>query len=208
MTARLIPSGSPPPSRLAGPSLPRQSRGRGGVGAGGRVSLFLKISPFLKICCAAVLLAGSGAVRAEEANPFVPPSQRAADREAQIQQQVDKAVGDLENRIVQSLVNSIEGKAAAGAKEAPLAEALKKLSAANASAPAMAQGAPPVGGAFPALPPLPGTAMAGASPVPTGSVFIGCLDRKAFFQDHSGSPFLVDPAAFPSAAAGPGACGR
>ena len=160
-----------------------------------------------------------GAARAEDGNPFVPPSQREADREAQIQQRVDKAVGDLEGRLVQSLVNSLEGKGAAGAKEAPLAEALKKLSAAPAAVappPSPFAAGQPGGGllqsaaeriGFPALPPLPGAAAARESPVPPGSVFIGCLDRKAFFQDHSGSPFLVDPSLFP-AGAGPGACGR
>ncbi len=166
------------------------------------------------------MVAGAGPGRAEEGNPFVPPSQREADREAQIQQRVDKAVSDLEGRIVQSLVNSLEGKGAPGAREAPLAAALKKLTAAAQPPPSPFAGAPPPsaggmvqpvsdrGGGFPALPPLPGAPAARESPVPPGSVFIGCLDRKAFFQDPGGSPFLVDPAAFPSAAAGPGGCGR
>ncbi len=164
-------------------------------------------------------------VRADEGNPFVPPSQREADREAQIQQRVEKAVSDLEGRIVQSLVNSLEGKGGAGGREAPLAEALKKLTAANSppppqpspqqSSPFASGGGGGVvhvasdrGGGFPALPPLPGATAARESPVPPGSTFIGCLDRKAFFQDQVGSPFLVDPAAFPSSGAGPGACGR
>ena len=172
--------------------------------------------PGRALLAALALALVAGAARAEDGNPFVPPSQR----EAQIQQRVDKAVGDLEGRLVQSLVNSLEGKGAAGAKEAPLAEALKKLSAAPAAAPPPPQSSfaagQPGGGllqsaaeriGFPALPPLPGAAPVRESPVPAGSVFIGCLDRKAFFQDHSGSPFLVDPSLFP-AGAGPGACGR
>ena len=162
-----------------------------------------------------VLAAVAGPVCAEESNPFVPPSQREADRDALIQQRVDKAVGDIEGRIVQSLVSSLEGKGAAGAKAAPLADALRKLAApapvAAPPAPAGAPFQPPldrVGGAFPAVPPLPGMAAARESPVPPGSVFIGCLDRKAFFQDQTGSPFLVDPAFFPSSSAGPGGCAR
>ena len=166
------------------------------------------------------LLAGPGAALAEDGNPFVPPSQREADREAQIQQRVDKAVDDLEGRIMQSLVNTLEGKAPAGAKEAPLAEALKKLGAASAPPPpqqqqqqrpladALSLPAADRGGGFPPLPPLPGSSGQRGAPVPAGSLFVGCLDRKAFFQDPSGSPFLVDPAAFPASAAGPGGCGR
>ncbi len=164
---------------------------------------------------ALALAGGSAAARAEDGNPFVPPSQREADREAQIQQRVDKAVNDLEGRLVQSLVKSLEGKGGADGKEAPLAEALKKFAAPQPTAAPPAAPASPFasaaqagGGAFPALPPLPGTQPARPSPVPAGSVFIGCLDRKAFFQDPGGSPFLVDPAAFPSSAAGPGGCAR
>lgn len=165
------------------------------------------------LAAALAFAAGSGPARADDGNPFVPPSQREADREAQIQQRVDKAVDDLEGRIMQSLVNSLEGKGAPGAREAPLVDALKKLSAANPSASqhpltgGMVQPAADRGG-FPALPPLPGAAAARESPVPPGSQFIGCLDRMAFFQDIGGSPFLVDPKAFPSSSAGPGGCGR
>ena len=145
----------------------------------------------------------------EDGNPFVPPSQREADREAQIQQRVDKAVNDLEGRLVQSLVNSLQGKGGAGSPEAPLVDALRKLNiAGQPPAPAPVPVPQPAAAGFPPLPPLPGSQPAHDSPVPAGSVFIGCLDRKAFFQDHAGSPFLVDPAAFGSAATGPGACGR
>ncbi len=164
-----------------------------------------------------VLVAVAGPVCAEDGNPFVPPSQREADRDAMIQQRVDKAMGDIEGRIVQSLVSSLEGKGAATTKAAPLADALRKLAVpatpAAVAAPVSAPVQPPldrVGGGFPALPPLPGMGMAAVreSPVPPGSLFIGCLDRKAFFQDQAGSPFLVDPSLFAPGSSGPGGCAR
>jgi len=168
-------------------------------------------------------LAVSGAwvvsVLAQESNPFIPPSQREAEREAQLQQRVDKAVSALEARIMQSLVNSLEGKGETPGPGSPLAEALKKVIASSGS-PAES-GLPgrgghrdgPAGrssgtnGALPALPPLPGSAQVGDGAALPGSQFVGCLDRKAFFQDQSGSPFLLDPATFPPTS-GPGACGR
>ena len=161
---------------------------------------------------ALALAAGGAAARAEDGNPFVPPSQREADREAQMQRRVDKAVGELEGRLMQSLVNSLEGKGPASAAQGPLAEALKKLNRSNAppASPFAGPGGQPVAdraSGLPALPPLPGTAATRDSPVPPGSLFIGCLDHKAFFQDQAGSPFQVDPAAFPSGP-GPGGCGR
>lgn len=149
-------------------------------------------------------------VLAQEANPFIPPSQRQAEREGQLQQRVDKAMSSLEARIVQSLVNSLEGKGDLSGPESLLAAALKKAIAGNAPAFDSA-GTGRIGrvgnSSLPALPPLPGSTQARDSAVPPGSQFIGCLDRKAFFQDQGGSPFLVDPAAFPPTS-GPGTCGR
>lgn len=87
---------------------------------------------------------------------------------------------------------------------------------ANTSLPPGLPGLPPLpsfagsGGSTPP-PPAPqpvGMAATGSDPVPPGAVFIGCLDGQAFFQDRAGSPFLVDPRAFPPSSGGAGACGR
>ncbi len=89
--------------------------------------------------------------------------------------------------------------------------------AANTSLPPGLPGLPPLpsfagsAGSGPPPPPPPqtmGMAATGSDPVPPGAVFIGCLDGQAFFQDRAGSPFLVDPRAFPPSSGGAGACGR
>ncbi|HYH39652.1 MAG TPA: hypothetical protein VD860_15625, partial [Azospirillum sp.] len=64
-------------------------------------------------------------------------------------------------------------------------------------------GSPP---GAPPLPPLP--TMPAADLVPSGATFVGCLDGRAFFQDRAGTPFLIDPRAFPATGGGPATCAR
>ncbi|WP_448206629.1 hypothetical protein [Azospirillum sp. sgz302134] len=159
----------------------------------------------------AVLLLAPAAGTAAEPNPFLPPAERADDMEARLQKRVDKAVADAEERLVKAVVDALNGKDG-DAMPKPVQDAVARKRAAG-PVPVSTGGSstntslPP---GLPGLPPLPAVASAGgaAEVVPAGAVFIGCLDGKAFFQDRAGSPFLVDPRAFPSSSGGPGACGR
>lgn len=151
----------------------------------------------------AVLLLGPSAASAVEPNPFLPPVERAAEIEARLQKRIDLAVAAVEERLMKTVTDAMTRRTA------------------SAMPPASANTSLPPG--LPGLPPLPGLpggigqggasngpvlAAAASDPVPAGAVFIGCLDGKAFFQDRAGSPFLVDPRAFPPSAGGAGACAR
>ena len=141
-----------------------------------------------------------------EPNPFLPPVERADEIETRLQKRIDKAVSAAEDRLVKAVVDALNGKDVAGISK-PIQDAVARRGAAPATA-STNTSLPP---GLPGLPPLPNMASAGggsADVVPAGAVFIGCLDGKAFFQDRAGSPFLVDPRAFPSSSGGAGACGR
>lgn len=153
----------------------------------------------------AVLLLVPGSAFAIEPNPFLAPSDRADDIEFRLQKRIEKAVSAAEDRLVKAVVDALNGKDGAGIPK-PIQDAVARKGAAPASS---ANTSLPPG--LPGLPPLPNVASAGGGSgdvVPAGAVFIGCLDGKAFFQDRAGSPFLVDPRAFPSSSGGAGACGR
>ncbi len=161
------------------------------------------------IALAALLLAPASAfapftASAIEPNPFLAPSERADDIEFRLQKRIEKAVSAAEERLVKAVVDALNGRDGAGIPK-PIQDAVARKGAAPAAS--ANTGLPP---GLPGLPPLPNVASAGGGSdvVPAGAVFIGCLDGKAFFQDRAGSPFLVDPRAFPSSSGGAGACGR
>lgn len=160
------------------------------------------------IALAALLLApvpASAPAFAIEPNPFLPPVERADEIEMRLQKRIDTAVTAAEDRLVRAVVDALNGKDVAGISK-PIQDAVTRRGAAPAAA-STNTSLPP---GLPGLPPLPNMASASGGPdvVPAGAVFIGCLDGKAFFQDRAGSPFLVDPRAFPSSSGGAGACGR
>jgi hypothetical protein len=157
-----------------------------------------------------------------ETNPFLPPAERGDDMEARLQKRIDRAVAAAEERLVKTVVDALSGRDVSGAPK-PLQDAVARRPPPPASPPASTNTSLPPG--LPGLPALPsfldgssaappssgapvGVASSGPEPVPSGAVFIGCLDGQAFFQDRAGSPFLVDPRAFPPSSGGAGACGR
>lgn len=165
----------------------------------------------------AAVVMGPHPVLAIEANPFLPPAERGDDMEARLQKRIDRAVVAAEERLVKAVVDALNGRDISGAPK-PLQDAVARRSpptSTNTSLPPGLPGLPALpsvmGGSSAAPPPggAPiGLASSGPEPTPPGAVFIGCLDGQAFFQDRAGSPFLVDPRAFPPSSGGAGACGR
>ncbi len=174
----------------------------------------------------AAAVMGPQPVLAIEANPFLPPAERGDDMEARLQKRIDRAVAAAEERLVKTVVDALSGRDISGAPK-PLQDAVTRRppppaspppTSTNTSLPPGLPGLPALpsflGGPAAAPPPPPpggasvGLASSGPEPVPQGAVFIGCLDGQAFFQDRAGSPFLVDPRAFPPSSGGAGACGR
>lgn len=175
----------------------------------------------------AAAVMGPQAALAVEANPFLPPAERGDDMEARLQKRIDRAVAAAEERLVKTVVDALSGRDISSAPK-PLQDAVTRRPApppasppptsTNTSLPPGLPGLPALpsfmgGSAAATAPPPPGgasvgLASSGPEPVPPGAVFIGCLDGQAFFQDRAGSPFLVDPRAFPPSSGGAGACGR
>lgn len=153
---------------------------------------------WLALAAGLAALAAGGPAAVAEPNPFLPPQQRQDEIEARLQTRIDKAVSAMEERIAKAVIDSLSGKAENG----QLPKALQDALARRADAPPPT----PLPPGLPGLPPLP--AGGTAEVVPRGAVFVGCLDGKAFFQDRAGSPFLIDPRAFPPSAGGAGACGQ
>lgn len=150
---------------------------------------------------ASAMLLGPAAAAAED-SPFLPPKERLDGVEARIQQRIDRAVTGLEERITRAVIDALDGKGREGALGKALEDAVaRRLAGGGPSLPAGAAGT-----GLPRLPPLPGGV--GADVVPSGATFVGCLDGRAFFQDRSGTPFLVDPRAFPASPGGPSSCVR
>lgn len=176
---------------------------------------------------AASLAAGPlfpAAALAEE-SPFLPPSARQDNLERRLQQRIDTAVSGLEERVAKAMIDALDGRARDGALPRAVEDALARRMAApggalpgGASAGAMAPGgrrqgaalagSPPGAPPLPPLPNMPGSAMSAADLVPSGATFVGCLDGRAFFQDRAGTPFLIDPRAFPATGGGPATCAR
>lgn len=185
--------------------------GWSGMGRAPRAAALAVRPPLVSLL--AVLFFGPSAALAVEPNPFLPPVERAAEIEARLQKRIDLAVAAVEERLMKTVVDALGSRDAAGAPKPSPDPAPRRAASANTSLPPGLPGLPP-------LPGLPGgigqggasngPALASATPepVPAGAVFIGCLDGKAFFQDRAGSPFLVDPRAFPPSSGGAGACGR
>ncbi|WP_042444084.1 hypothetical protein [Azospirillum sp. B510] len=164
----------------------------------------------------AVLLSPAAAL-AEE-SPFLPPKDRQDNLERRLQQRIDTAVSGLEERVAKAMVDALDGRARDGALPRAVEDALARRMAgpgAGGALPGALPGAMPPGGR------RPGTALAGGAPplpplptlspaelVPSGATFVGCLDGQAFFQDRAGTPFLIDPRAFPATAGGPATCAR
>ncbi|MGF7174768.1 hypothetical protein [Azospirillum doebereinerae] len=154
---------------------------------------------------AALLIASPLAVATAEESPFLSPKERQDHLEARIQQRIDNAVSGLEERLAKTVIDAFDGKARDGALPRAVDDAMARRMAATGGA---ASGRPPTGpgGNAPRLPPLPN--LNGAELVPAGATFVGCLDGRAFFQDRSGTPFLIDPRAFPASPGGPSSCAR
>ncbi len=136
---------------------------------------------------------------AAEINPFLPPAARQAELDQHIQKRVDRAVEAMEQRLMDALINALEGKATGGPLPQALHDALRRR-----GAEAVQAGPLPPG--LPGIPALPSPTNGMGGPVPSGAVFIGCLDGQAFFQDRTGTPILVDPRAFPPSGGGAAAC--
>lgn len=193
--------------------------GRAGMNATDRARLW-RVSRALAV---AVAVMGAQPVLAIETNPFLPPVERGDDMEARLQKRIDRAVAAAEERLVKTVVDALSGRDISGAPK-PLQDAVaRRPPPPPVSSPTSTNTSLPPG--LPGLPALPsfmggpsaappsggapvGLASSEAGPVPSGAVFIGCLDGQAFFQDRAGSPFLVDPRAFPPSSGGAGACGR
>jgi len=185
--------------------------GWSGVGRAPRVAALAVLLPVVALLVVALL--GPSTASAVEPNPFLPPVERAAEIEARLQKRIDLAVAAVEERLMKTVVDALSSRDVASAPKALPDPATRRTASANTSLPPGLPGLPP-------LPGLPGgigqggasngpaLASAAPEPVPAGAVFIGCLDGKAFFQDRAGSPFLVDPRAFPPSSGGAGACGR
>lgn len=163
---------------------------------------------------AASLLIPSVAVLAEE-SPFLPPKDRQDNLERRLQQRIDTAVSGLEERVAKAMIDALDGRARDGALPRAVEDALaRRMTVPGGASP----GAMPPGGrrqgtvlagsppGAPPLPPLPN--MPAADLVPSGATFVGCLDGRAFFQDRAGTPFLIDPRAFPATGGGPATCAR
>ncbi|CAO3433674.1 hypothetical protein [Azospirillum doebereinerae] len=159
----------------------------------------------LRIWVAAALLAASplAAAGAEE-SPFLSPRERQDTLEAKLQQRIDHAVSGLEERLAKTVIDAFDGKARDGALPRAVEDAMARRMAATGGASGKPLSGP--GGNAPRLPPLPN--LTGAELVPAGATFVGCLDGRAFFQDRSGTPFLIDPRAFPASPGGPSSCAR
>lgn len=149
---------------------------------------------------------------AAEESPFLPPKERQDNLESRLQQKIDRAVAGLEERLAKAMVDALDGKARDGALPKALEDALARRGAgvppgglSNGGGLPGGVGRQPAGNA-PRLPPLPN--LSAAELVPSGATFIGCLDGRAFFQDRAGTPFLIDPRAFPPTAGGPATCAR
>ncbi|MGA1855842.1 hypothetical protein VH569_07635 [Azospirillum sp. 11R-A] len=165
----------------------------------------------------AVLLAASlsagpllpAAALAEE-SPFLPPSARQDNLERRLQQRIDTAVSGLEERVAKAMVDALDGRARDGALPRAVEDALARRMAAPGGRRqgAALAGSPPGAPPLPPLPNMPGSAMSAADLVPSGATFVGCLDGRAFFQDRAGTPFLIDPRAFPATGGGPATCAR
>lgn len=172
----------------------------------------------------AVGLLFPAAALAEE-SPFLPPSARQDNLERRLQQRIDTAVSGLEDRVAKAMIDALEGRARDGALPRAVEDALaRRMAAPGGAFPGGASsGTTPPGGrrqgtalvgsppGAPPLPPLPNMAapgMSAADLVPSGATFVGCLDGRAFFQDRAGTPFLIDPRAFPATGGGPATCAR
>ncbi|MBP2228993.1 hypothetical protein [Azospirillum agricola] len=165
--------------------------------------------PTLRACLAAALLAVAPlAAAVAEESPFLTPRERQESLEGRLQQRIDRAVNGLEERLAKTMIDALDGKARDGALPQALEDAMARrmASAGGASGGMAGKALPGPGGGAPRLPPLPN--LGGAELVPAGATFIGCLDGRAFFQDRSGTPFLIDPRAFPAAPGGPSSCAR
>lgn len=130
---------------------------------------------------------------AADTNPFVPPEARQSEIEERVMRRIEGEVAAMEKRLMEAV------------------EAAARQAAERATEKARAErpGEPPPSVLPPAMPGvgIPAVGLgADANPVPAGSVFIGCLDGKAFFQDRNGSPLLIDPRVFPPSAGGAAAC--
>lgn len=155
----------------------------------------------MRLWLASAVLCGLAAPAAAEESPFLPPKERADGIEARIQQRIERAVTGLEDRLTRAVIDALDGKGREGALNKALEDAVARRLAGGGALPASAAGT-----GLPRLPPLPG--QAGGDVVPAGATFVGCLDGRAFFQDRSGTPFLVDPRAFPASPGGPSSCAR
>jgi len=160
------------------------------------------------------------AAASAEESPFLPPKDRQDNLERRLQQRIDSAVSGLEERVAKAMIDALDGRARDGALPRAVEDALARRMAApgGASAGGMAPGgrrqgaalagSPPGAPPLPPLPNMPGATMSAADLVPSGATFVGCLDGRAFFQDRAGTPFLIDPRAFPATGGGPATCAR
>jgi len=162
----------------------------------------------LRLVLAAALLAVSPLPAVADGSPFLTPKERQDGLEARLQQRIDSAVSGLEERLAKTVIDAFDGKARDGALPRAVEDAMARRMAATGAATGATPGRalPSPGGGAPRLPPLPN--LTGAELVPAGATFVGCLDGRAFFQDRSGTPFLIDPRAFPASPGGPSSCAR
>lgn len=155
-----------------------------------------------------------------EESPFLPPPARQDNLERRLQQRIDTAVSGLEERVAKAMVDALDGRARDGALPRAVEDALaRRMAAPGGASPGATPpggrrqgtalaGSPPGAPPLPPLPNMPGSNMSAADLVPSGATFVGCLDGRAFFQDRAGTPFLIDPRAFPATGGGPATCAR
>nr|WP_255636118.1 hypothetical protein [Azospirillum sp. 412522] len=160
-----------------------------------------------------------------EESPFLPPKDRQDNLERRLQQRIDTAVSGLEERVAKAMVDALEGRALDGrARDGALPRAVEDALARRMASPGGASpaamppggrrqgvalaGSPPGAPPLPPLPNMPAPGMTAADLVPSGATFVGCLNGSAFFQDRAGTPFLIDPRAFPATGGGPATCAR
>ncbi|WP_451973291.1 hypothetical protein [Azospirillum endophyticum] len=160
------------------------------------------------------------AVAQAEESPFLPPKERQDNLEKRLQQRIDTAVSGLEERVAKAMVDALDGRSRDGALPRAVEGALARRMTAPGGASsgamppggrrqgAVLAGSPPGAPPLPPLPNMPAPNMAAADLVPSGATFVGCLDGNAFFQDRAGTPFLIDPRAFPATGGGPATCAR
>ncbi|WP_247893840.1 hypothetical protein [Azospirillum endophyticum] len=169
------------------------------------------------VLSAALLL--PAAALAEE-SPFLPPKERQDTLERRLQQRIDTAVSGLEERVAKAMVDALDGRSRDGVLPRAVEDALaRRMTSPGGASPGVLPpggrrqgvalagspaGAPPL----PPLPNMPGSTMTAADLVPSGATFVGCLNGSAFFQDRAGTPFLIDPRAFPATGGGPATCAR